>query len=132
VATLAAVQFAAIFVDVASAGLVDSGLAAVSSGTALFSYLVAGALHHYSGIKAKRSSSTLLFFWLFSIVVSLVTIRTKAALHIPNYAPASFVLLCLTLALQLAVFSAECLQPDTSSGYIKLGDDVTRREVPYV
>lgn len=38
----------------------------------------------------------------------------------------------MTIVLQIAVFSAECLQPDTSSGYIKLGEDGIKTEVPYV
>lgn len=132
VAALSAVQFLAILADLASKDLPDRGLAAISSGIALTSYLIAGALHHYSGMKAKRSSSTLLFFWLFSIIASLIQFRTKLALHFPQRALGNFIPLCFTGVLQVAIFSLECLQPDTSSGYIKLGEDGTRVEVPYI
>lgn len=132
VAALSVIQVAAIIGDLTSSRMPDGGLAAVSSGIALLSYLLAGALHHYSGLKAKRSSSTLLFFWLFSILASLIEFRTKLALHFPQRALANFIPLCFTGVLQVAVFSLECLQPDTSSGYIKLGEDESRVEVPYV
>lgn len=125
-------QVATIISNATASHIPDARLGAVSSGLALLSYLFAAALHHYSGIKAKRSSSTLLFFWLFSIIASIITIRTKAALHFPDLALPSFVLQCLTLVLQVVIFSLECLQPDTSSGYIKLGEDVRRNEVPYI
>lgn len=131
-AALLAVQFAAIIGDLTAKHIPDGRLAAVSSGVAFISYLGAGALHHLSGIKAKRSSSTLLFFWLFSIIASFLEFRTKIALHFPQRAIANFVPLCITAVLQIAVFSAECLQPDPSSGYIKLGEDAIRSEVPYV
>lgn len=131
-AALSAVQAAAIIGDLTSPRIPDGGLAAVSSGIALVSYILAGALHHYSGIKAKRSSSTLLFYWLFTILASLLEFRTKLSLHFPQRALANFIPLCFTGVLQVAVFSLECLQPDTSSGYIKLGEDESRTEVPYV
>lgn len=96
------------------------------------SYLLAGLLHHYSGIKANRSSSTLLFFWLFTILLNLAELRTKISLHEHSHYLPSFVLFCVSILLQIAIFSAECLRPDPGSGYIKLGDETGHKEVPYV
>ena len=110
----------------------DSQLAAVSAGLSLLSYILAGALHHFSHLRSRRSSSTLLFFWLFTILTNLVTLRTQVDLHFFQSSLPTFVLSCLLLLPQIVVFASECIRPDPTSGYIRLGDDVVTKEVPFV
>jgi hypothetical protein len=59
-------------------------------------------------------------------------LRTKISLQQYQQHLPSFVLFCVTLALQVAIFTAECLQPDASSGYIRIGEQVHEKEVPYI
>ena len=132
VAVLAALQVSTIVSVLTSGHRSVSRLAAISSGLALLSYLIAGGLHHLSHTRAKRSSSTLLFFWLFSILTDAIALRTKISLHQPFQHLPSFVLFCATLGTELAIFSAECLQPDQTSGYIRIGEQVHEKEVPYI
>lgn len=131
-AVLAALQLSTIISVLTSGHRSAWQLAAISSGVALASYIIAGAFHHYSHTRAHRSSSTLLFFWLFSILADAVALRTKISLRFPEQHMPSFVLFCVTLAAEIAIFSAECLRPDPSSGYIRIGDQVHEKEVPFI
>ena len=110
----------------------DSDLAAVSAGLSLFSYLVAGALHHYTHLRARRSSSTLLFFWLFTIIASFITLRSNIMLRFQITHLPSFILSSISTALQIVVFAAECRRPMDTSGYIRLGEENQLNEVPFV
>lgn len=132
VAVLSGLQIAAIVADLTLSHAKDASLSAVSAGLSLLSYIVAGCLHFYSHQRARRSSTTLLFFWLFTLFTSLVTLRTKLSFHLQHSSPTSFILLCACFALQLVIFSTECLRPDPGTGYIKLGDDEPTKEVPVV
>ena len=129
---LSVLQLSTIVSIAASGHRSASHLAELSSGICLLSYLIAGTLHHFSHTRANRSSSTLLFFWLFAVVTDLVALRTKISLRLHVEHLVSFVLFCITVLAEVAIFSAECLRPNPTSGYIRIGEEVHEKEVPYI
>ncbi|KAJ2248155.1 hypothetical protein GGI13_004765, partial [Coemansia sp. RSA 455] len=87
-------------------------------------YVVALRLHHYEHTKMRKSSDILLLYWLFTIVVSLVTLRTDLATGYTLSATYSTVLIVryTMLALTFALFSAE-LVPRKMSEYVPAEDN---------
>ncbi|KAJ2101022.1 hypothetical protein IW146_009428, partial [Coemansia sp. RSA 922] len=87
-------------------------------------YVVALRLHHYEHTRMRKSADILLLYWLFTIVVSLVTLRTDLATRYTLSATYSTVLMvCYTmLALTFALFSVE-LVPRKMSEYVLAEDD---------
>ncbi|KAJ2342680.1 hypothetical protein GGH92_005267, partial [Coemansia sp. RSA 2673] len=87
-------------------------------------YVVALRLHHYEHTRMRKSSDILLLYWLFTIVVSLVTLRTDLATRYTLSATYSTVLMVryTMLALTFALFSVE-LVPRKMSEYVLAEDD---------
>ncbi|KAJ2045828.1 hypothetical protein H4S04_005414 [Coemansia sp. S16] len=87
-------------------------------------YVGALRLHHYEHTRMRKSSDILLLYWLFTIVVSLVTLRTDLATRYTLFETYSAVRMMryTMLALTFALFSAE-LMPRKMSEYVLAEDD---------
>ncbi|KAJ2028155.1 hypothetical protein H4S03_007953, partial [Coemansia sp. S3946] len=87
-------------------------------------YVVALRLHHYEHTRMRKSSDILLLYWLFTIVVSLVTLRTDLATRYTLSVTYSTVLMMhyTMLALTFALFSVK-LMPRKMSEYVLAEDD---------
>ncbi|KAJ2088098.1 hypothetical protein GGI09_006438, partial [Coemansia sp. S100] len=87
-------------------------------------YVVALRLHHYEHTRMRKSSDILLLYWLFTIVVSLVILRTDLATRYTLSATYSAVLMVryTMLALTFVLFSVE-LVPRKMSEYVLAEDD---------
>ena len=77
----------------------------------LASYLVAFSLQHLNHTRARRSSTTLLLFWLYHIFASLIRLRTLATYPSPPIRDnmVAFVLQSTRLSLVVIVFALECV-----------------------
>jgi hypothetical protein len=56
----------------------------ISHSIGFVSYLFAGVFHHYDHFYSRISSSTLLFFWLLSVVSQVISLRTSYLLDFPT------------------------------------------------
>lgn len=77
----------------------------------LASYALALPLQYYNHTRARRSSTILLFFWLFHIVASVIRLRTLATYPSPPIQDnmMTFVLQATRLSLVVVVFTLECV-----------------------
>ncbi|KAJ2704611.1 hypothetical protein FB645_003108 [Coemansia sp. IMI 203386] len=87
-------------------------------------YSLAVRLHHYEHTRTRRSSDILLLFWLASLVVGLLTLRTDRQTSRPSEAkhPIVWALRYSTAAAMAALFAAE-LWPRKVAEYVLLDDD---------
>ncbi|KAJ2750195.1 hypothetical protein GGI19_005245, partial [Coemansia pectinata] len=89
----------------------------------LVAYLVAIRLHYYEHTRARKSSDTLLLYWLTTIIVSLVTLRTdlstRYSLH-TTYSAVRMVRYAMLVSM-VALFGAELL-PHRMSEYVLAED----------
>ncbi|PWN90969.1 hypothetical protein FA10DRAFT_230362 [Acaromyces ingoldii] len=78
---------------------------------ALFvSYALALPVQHFNHTRERRSSTVLLFFWLFHLVANVVRLRTMASYPSPPISEMilEFALLAARTTLVLVVFALEC------------------------
>ncbi|UZJ53839.1 hypothetical protein CBS101457_003159 [Exobasidium rhododendri] len=77
----------------------------------LASYVLAFPLQHLNHTRTRRSSSVLLFFWLFHIFASFIRIRTLATYPSPPIKDniPFFVLQAARLSFVVIIFSLECV-----------------------
>ncbi|KAJ2233691.1 hypothetical protein IWW45_003979, partial [Coemansia sp. RSA 485] len=87
-------------------------------------YSLAVRLHHYEHTRTRRSSDVLLLFWLASLVVGLLTLRTDRQTSRPSEAkhPIVWALRYSTAAAMAALFAAE-LWPRKVAEYVLLDDN---------
>lgn len=78
---------------------------------ALFvSYALALPVQHFNHTRERRSSTVLLFFWLFHLVANMVRLRTMASYPSPPISEnlLEFALLAARTSLVVVVFALEC------------------------
>ncbi|KAJ2028297.1 hypothetical protein H4S03_007900, partial [Coemansia sp. S3946] len=86
-------------------------------------YVVAVSLHYYEQTRAHKSSDILLLYWLTTIVVSLVTLRTDFGSRYSPFAtyPAVRMARYVMLVSTITIFGAE-LVPRNMSEYVLAED----------
>lgn len=77
----------------------------------LASYTVALPMQHLNHTRERRSSTVLLFFWLFNIIISVIRMRTMVTYPSPPIQdqPAEFALRASRLSLVTVIFALECV-----------------------
>ncbi|KAI8911120.1 P-loop containing nucleoside triphosphate hydrolase protein [Gorgonomyces haynaldii] len=94
----------------------------LSHSLSFFAYLFAAALHHYDHFYSRVASSTLLFFWLTSLISNGIIIRTNYLLDQHHSRLLLFALLVVQELLCVLVFLLQNL-PKSSSYYVSLEDN---------
>ncbi|KAJ3092332.1 hypothetical protein HK102_008482 [Quaeritorhiza haematococci] len=89
-------------------------------GTAI--YLLAAGLHHLEHLRSRLSSTILLLFWLITIVVDAIKIRTLILLDYPNLNTPYFAVYASVVGLSIVAFALENI-PKPKNYYLSLDDE---------
>ncbi|KAJ3398383.1 hypothetical protein HDV05_002578, partial [Chytridiales sp. JEL 0842] len=91
-------------------------------------YSFAGLMHHIEHFRSCIGSTALLFFWLFSIIANVITLRTEIMTALPiSFPPTNVIFSGLTLLLSLVIFTLENL-PKPRPYYSSVDSDEEEHE----
>lgn len=84
--------------------------------------LVAFAIHHYEHTRSKIPSGTLLFYWLFFVIIHGIQLRQSVSLQEYKFRLPWLILLAVVEGLGIAVFALEWLVPKKWTLYGAIDD----------